>query len=417
MRRSESECAATIAPAAASNHTRIRLAAIFLVAVALRLGAAQWAGGGLDRGPAGDEPDYVVRAMSLVEGHGIADEHGRPSSLRMPGVPIVLALIFSIAGRDILWARILMCVVGALLVFICYLLGRSLAGRRAGLICAVAAAVFPNWVWYSSDLLTDMWSAILTGLAVWSLIVGWRKNSLPWFALAGFVAGVGVLFRATGLALLPGIVLWTLLVMPGWRRRLGASMLVCAAAVAVIAPWAVRNTIVQGEFVPVSTQGGIELNIANNPRATGILTNDFDMYESELSRAHPRDSFASEARRSERYQADAMAFIRGNPGRFLRLCAIRLGELWKVYSPRVPLWQSLLTIASFGIALPFAAFQIARRGRRRGPTMLFVILIASHSAVHAVFTSVIRYRIPIEPLVLALAAAGLILLLESARSL
>jgi hypothetical protein len=260
-------------------------------------------------------------------------------------------------------------------------------------------------------LLTDTWSAILTGLAAWSLIEGWRRNSLPRFALAGLIGGAGVLFRATGLALLPGVVLWTLLVMPG-RRRFGAAALVCVTAAVVIAPWAVRNTIVQGEFVPISTQGGIELGIANNPRATGILNYDFDLFERELSAVHPRDSFASEAQRSERYQEDAVAFIRDNPGRFLRLCAVRLGELWKVYSPRVPLWQSLLTMCSFGIALPLAALQIARRGWRRGPTMLIVILIASHSAVHAVFTSVIRYRIAIEPLVLALAAAGFVWLVD-----
>ncbi len=394
-----------------SDRTGLRLTTVFIIAVIVRLAAAQWAAGGLDRGLAGDEPDYVGRAVSLVEGRGIADELGRPSSLRMPGVPLVLAMVFSVAGRDILWARVLMCFVGALLAPVCWLLGRALAGRRAGLICALAAAVFPNWVWYASDFLTDMWSAILTGLAVLALIEGWRRNALQWFALAGLIAGAGVLFRATGLALLPGIVLWTLLVVPG-RRRLAAAALVCVAASAVIAPWAVRNTLVQGEFTPVSTQGGIELNIANNPRATGILAHDFKLYANELSGVHPRDAFATEAQRSERYEADAVSFIRENPGRFLRLSAIRIGELWKVYSSRVPLWQSLLTICSFGIALPFAALQIVLHGRRRGATMLFVILLASHTAVHAVFTSVIRYRIPIEPLVLALAAAGIMWLLD-----
>ncbi len=217
--------------------------------------------------------------------------------------------------------------------------------------------------------------------------------------------------RPTGLAFVPGIVLWILLVAPGRRRRIEAAALACIAFAAVLAPWAARNARLQGEFVPASTGGGIELYIGNNPRATGILSHDFRLFSEELSLIHPRELHPNEAQRGRLYQADAAAFIRSHPGRFLELCAVRLGQLWKVYSPRVPLWQSLLTIGSFGVALPLAALHAARRGWRRGATLLFVILIASQTAVHAVFTSAIRYRIPIEPLVLALAAAGFVWLL------
>ena len=407
---------ATTEAAGKRHRIRLYLIIIFLVAVAVRLAAAQWAAGGLNRELSADEPDYVIRALSLVEGRGLADADGRPSSIRMPGLPVTLALFFSFAGRNIFWARVLMCVLGALLVPVCFLLGRTLAGGRAGLVCALGAMVFPNWAWYSGDLLTDLLSATTTALFALALVDGWRRNSLPRFALAGFIGGAGVLFRSTGLALLPGIVLWVFLVVPGRRRRFAASALVCAGLACMLAPWAIRNTMVQGEFVPISTQGGIELYIANNPRATGILTHDFRLFRDELSKVYPRDRFSNEAQRSKRYQGDAVAFIRENPGRFLRLCAVRLGQFWKLYSPRVPLWQSLLTIGSLGLALPFAVLHVVRCGWRRGATMLFVILIASQSAVHAIFTSVIRYRMPIEPFILALAVAGFTWLLDRRNS-
>lgn len=391
---------------------RLSLMIVFLVAVAIRLAVAQWAAGGLSRELAGDEPDYVTRALSLVEGRGLADAEGRPSSIRPPGLPLVLALFFSVAGPNIFWARVLMCILGALLVPVCFLLGRALAGERAGLVCALGASVFPNWVWYSGDLLTDQLSATATALFAWALVEGWRRNSLGRFALAGFIGGAGVIFRSTGLALLPGVVLWILLVMPRWRRRFAASAVVCAGLACVLAPLTMRNTLAQGEFVLLSTQGGTDLYSSNNPGATGVLTHDFRLYRDEGSKLYPRESFPSEARRSARYMKDAVAFIRGNPGRFLRLCAVRLGEFWKLYSPRVPVWQSLLTIFSLGLALPFAVLHVARRGWRRGAEMLCVILIACQSGVHTIYWSVIRYRIPIEPLVLALAAAGLIWLFD-----
>ncbi len=416
MSGKSSDRGATAGAAGKRRRIRLYVTLVFLVAVALRLAAAQWAAGGLNRELAGDEPDYFIRALSLVEGRGLADAEGRPSSIRPPGLPILLASFFSFAGPNIVWARVLMCVLGALLAPVCFLLGRALAGERAGLVCALGAMVFPNWVWYSGDLLTDLLSATATALLAWALVEGWRRNSLRRFALAGFIGGAGVIFRSTGLALLPGAVLWVLLVVPGWRRRVAVSAAVCGGLACALAPLTIRNTLAQGEFVLISTQGGTDLYSSNNPRATGILTHDARLYRDEGCKLYPRDGFPNEARRSARYGEDAMAFIRENPGRFLRLSAVRLGEFWKLHSPRVPIWQSLLTICSFGFALPFAVLHVARHGWRRGPAMLFVILIASQSAVHTVYWSVIRYRMPIEPLVLALAAAGFTWLLDRRNS-
>ena len=393
----------------------LALTILFIVAVVIRLAAGQWASGGLDRELEADEPNYFIRAVNLVEGRGLADEEGRPSSERTPGLPLLLALLFSAFGPDITLARVMMCIMGALLVPACYLLGESVAGRRAGSLCALAAVIFPNWVWYSSFLLTDIPSAVSTVFLAWSLIEGYRRDSPRWFALAGVIGGIGVLIRPTGVVFLPGIIVWILLAMRGRRRRFEASALLFVTFACVLAPLAVRNTLVQGEFVPVSTKAGTELYIANNPGATGILTYDFRLYSEELSRIYPRSRYPNEARRSAMYRKDAERFIRENPGRFLRLCLIRFVEFWKVYSPRVRLWQNLLTILSFGLALPFALLHAVRCGWRRGPTMLLIILIASQTAVNMVFTSIIRYRIPIEPLVIVLASAGLVWIYDRMR--
>jgi hypothetical protein len=63
-------------------------------------------------------------------------------------------------------------------------------------------------------------------------------------------------------------------------------------------------------------------------------------------------------------------------------------------------------IASFGLALPFFLLQVIRRGWRRGPEMLFVLIILCHMGVHMVYGSIVRYRVPIEPLIIVMAIAG-----------
>jgi hypothetical protein len=64
-------------------------------------------------------------------------------------------------------------------------------------------------------------------------------------------------------------------------------------------------------------------------------------------------------------------------------------------------------ILTFGAALPFFLIQVVRRAWYPGPEMLMLGIILCHTAAHVVFTSAVRYRIPIEPLVIILAIQGL----------
>ena len=376
---------------------------------ALRLIGTEVMADGLNRPYANDEVSYASLATSLAEGRGYVNEDGTPHSYRPPGVPLLVSLAFRITEPRILAARVFMCALGTLLIPVCYLLGASLGGARVGLVSAVVAAVFPHWVYFSGQVLTDLTAATLVGLAAWMLIEGWRRESLPWFAAAGIAWGLGALTRPSCLAFGPAIVLWVLVVMPNWRRSLLAAIVTCCALAAVTAPWAVRNALVLDRFALASSlggRGGLTLWIGNNPNATGILVKDRAYLRETGSKLFPAEDYPHPLDRANAYNADAVKFIRENPGRFTRLCAVKFVQLWKVYSPRVPLVQSLATIASFGVALPFFLIQAVRRGWRRSPELLMLLLIASQTALHMVFTANMRYRIPIEPLVLVMAAAG-----------
>jgi hypothetical protein len=254
--------------------------------------------------------------------------------------------------------------------------------------------------------MTDIPASVLIALLVWLLVEGFRRESLLWIAGAGFVWGVAILTRAVSLSYAPGIILWLLLVIPNLKMRFAAIATILIAAAAVVAPWSIRNTYVHGTFVLTSTQGGSEFNKGNNFKATGILAYDHAYFSENLEQRYPREQYVNEARRSSLYQADAVDFISKNPGRFVELCFIRFTELWKLYSPRVPLIASLAVIGSFGVALPFFLIQAVRRSWQRGPEMLLLLIIACHTAVHVVYTSIVRYRVPIEPLLITMAIQG-----------
>jgi|GEM_PF-4928710 len=389
---------------------------ITVFAFLVRLGLAHVAVGGLGRPYEGDECSYTQLAAALADGRGYISKDGTPHTIRTPAVPVLISLVFRLTDSSNVVVRVVMCLLATLLVPVCYLLGRSLADERVGLLSAIAAALFPNWIWFSSYILTDLLAAASIVLLVWALVEGWRRDSLSWFMAAGLLGGGGILVRATNMVFVPGIIFWIFLVMPTWRRRFVAAILVCVSLACVVAPWSIRNSLAFGRFASVSTQGGVAFWIGNNPEATGVLTHDFGHWREVLSKQMPREDYANSLEWSEACKAKATQFIRENPGRFLRLCTIRFVEFWKIYSPRVPLHKSLMVIASFGVLLPFAILQVIRRGWCRGPEMLLVILIASQTAVHTVFTAIIRYRIPIEPLVVILAASGLVWLLDRWRA-
>jgi 4-amino-4-deoxy-L-arabinose transferase-like glycosyltransferase len=400
---------------------RVRVALVILLVLgfALRLIASEVIAGGLESPLIGDEPDYAQLATALAQGRGYVNEDGTPHSYRPPGVPFLISLAYRVAEPRIAVARVFMCAVAALLIPLCYLLGSSLGGTRAGLASALVAAIFPHWLYFSGSILSDLSTAALVGLTTWLLIEGSRRDSLPWFSAGGVAWGLAALTRPTCLAFGPALVLWMLLVMPTWRRRLLAALVTCVALAAVIAPWAVRSTLIHDRTVVASSlggQAGVTFWLSNNPNATGILAKDYDYFKETGSKRFSPEDYPDPTDRANAYKADAIQFIRENPGRFARLCVVKLSELWKLYSPRVPLLASLATIASLGAALPFFLIQAVRRGWRRSPELLMCLLIASHSAVYMVFTAVARYRIPVEPLVLVMAAAGFFWSLDRLRS-
>jgi len=383
------------------------LGVLMFIGFILRIVATEVFLAGLDGGYQGDEGAYVSLATHIVQGLGFTDKNGTPISYPLPGLPLLLAIPISIIGPKVAVLRMFMVVIGLLLIPACYLLSRSLTGsQKVGWIAAAIAVFLPTWVIYSGRIFTDIPTTVLVTLMVWMLIEGYRRQSLLWIAGAGILWGTATLTRAVCLVYTPGIILWLLLIMPGWKRRLAAVVAMIVPCACILAPWSMRNTYVYGTFILISAAEGSGLYRANNPGATGIDALDHSPYEEALSQRYPKDQYPNDEAINKLLQADAVKFIRENPWRFAQLCSIRFIQFWKFYSPRVPLSHSLVILMSFGVALPFFLMQVIRLGWRRGPEMLFLFIILCHTGFHTVYSANVRYRLTIEPLIIIMAITG-----------
>jgi hypothetical protein len=170
----------------------------------------------------------------------------------------------------------------------------------------------------------------------------------------------------------------------------------------VMAPWWVRNARLYGKFVPTALWMGASLYDGLSPRATGAS----DMTFLEDPEFWPLDEEAQDAALRDR----AIAFARANPGRVLRLAAVKAARFWSPWPNAEAFSSPALAVASCLVTLPqFALMALGVWDRRRdrralvllGLPLVYVFLL------HLVFVSSMRYRIPASVPALGLAAVGL----------
>jgi 4-amino-4-deoxy-L-arabinose transferase-like glycosyltransferase len=270
---------------AARNGGRIGLAAlvaILLLGLGLR-GDEAWSG----RPPVYDAQAYAAIAANLERGEGFALGPGatQPASDYSPGLPLLAGGIYAISsGIHERAARLVLALIGTLSVLFAYLVARRLAGPWAGLVAALAVAVYPALLEYQGMLMSEPLAASLLSGAVLAMLWADAGRDRRWLA-PGLLLGALALVRPEYLAIsLPiAVVVFARRGRSGWRAGLAQALLLLLGLAVFVAPWTVRNEVVLGRFVPISTGGGQVLF------AGSYLPSDGDPEEvgAEVLKRHP----------------------------------------------------------------------------------------------------------------------------------
>jgi len=168
-----------------------------------------------------------------------------------------------------------------------------------------------------------------------------------------------------------------------------------------MAPWWIRNARLFGRFVPTAIWTGASLYDGLNPRATGAS----DMAFLGDPDVWPLDEEAQDAA----LRARAMRFAGEHPGRTLELAAIKGARFWSPWPNAETLRDPRLNAASALVTIPFyAGLLVGAWDRRRDARALTLLLgpLLWFAALHMVFVSSVRYRIPGAVPALGLAAIG-----------
>jgi hypothetical protein len=223
------------------------------------------------------------------------------------------------------------------------------------------------------------------------------------FAGLGLLLGLDTLTKPATLMLLPFLALWVLVALKTQlARRFGYLVIMGLFSVLSIVPWTVRNSLVFGSVVPVSTNGGYTFYGANNEQAFGGHREGFP----------PRLSGFSEPEADREYYRMGLDWIAGHPAEFARLALRKLARLLSPlsvasYENDYPLplaaeirlvYGAFLTLACVGMALSLP--------RWRDGFVLYV-LVARVLVGTVAFYGDARYTLPMVPALVIFASFAL----------
>ncbi len=179
----------------ADRSVRRPLAAILLAGTVIRV-ALVWSFGG-NPPTIDDAKDYNRLAIGLAETGGYIDASGKPTSLRPPLYPLVVAGIYQVFGiENFLAVSAFQAALSLLTALLVYQLGASVYSPRVGLWAAGAACLYPTLLAYNQLLLSEvLFTFFLTAGAVVSVCV-LRTTDLRAAILLGLSLGLGALTRS-----------------------------------------------------------------------------------------------------------------------------------------------------------------------------------------------------------------------------
>jgi 4-amino-4-deoxy-L-arabinose transferase-like glycosyltransferase len=238
----------------------------------------------------------------------------------------------------------------------------------------------------------------------------------------GVATGVAVLLRQPYLLFFPGLASWTVAAARRGRRRAALLGTGAAAAVVVAAilPFTIWNYIRFERFVLLNNSTGFAFFWANHP----IHGTDFyDILPPELGSY--QDLIPVEIRNLDEAALDqellrrGLVFVAADPARYALLSLSRIPDYFKWWpEPASGRASNALRTLSFGVVLPFIILGIWQVSRGRMPSAdppsrsrpvvaLLLIFAVVYTTIHLASWALIRYRLPVDAVLIPFAGAAL----------
>jgi hypothetical protein len=218
----------------------------------------------------GDAPTYQLLAERIRDGQGLSLPRPgidglTPTALFPPLPPMLLAAAGSMAPLSAASLTIFNSVIDCCSALLLARLGAQLGRRDIGAMAALAYLAWPSIALMAPLAYKEgMLIALLLATLV-CLIEQVRKGGHRWAALSGLSGGMVALCQPGVASVLPLLFLATRPAFGSWRRWLVVSLVAALVATIVMLPWWVRNAMVFGHFIPLTSSSGLALWVGAHP--------------------------------------------------------------------------------------------------------------------------------------------------------
>jgi hypothetical protein len=429
---------------------------ILVLAIVLRIASALYQGNQVVALPGiFDQISYDELARRVIGGHGFsfatghwpATRAGEPTAHWSYLYTLYLAVVYRLFGEQPVIARLIQAMIaGVFHSWFTWRIGQRVFGQTIGIIAASLSAIYIYFFYYAGALITEpfymigiLWTvdaALRLARYPEKVTTGEISNSPGWLRWAelGLAIGITALLRQVFLLFVPFLFLWLWWVMSTlqrtspsrrgqltrffpWKVLAGLAWAACVVLILVI-PWTIRNYRAFGALVPLNTNAGYAFFWGNHPvygtHFVGLLPSGAQGYFDLI----PKEFLSlNEAELDQALLKVGLGYVRDDPVRFILLSLSRAGELFKFWpSSQSGLISNISRVGSFGICLPFMLYglwvslklvRFPERDEQREAIILLYLFILIYTGIHLVSWALIRYRLPVDAILLLFAALGL----------
>jgi len=378
----------------------------------------------------------ALRYDSWAQSIAFGIEHVIEPAFRAPLYPLFIAAIYKIFGHNLLIVRLVQMFLGALICVLIYYVALKVFNKRAAAISAFIGAFYGPFLYWAGEMLIVTFIVFLDLVMLLTLLHAIEKSSALYWMLGGVVLGLSSIARPNVLIFIPWVIVLIFLVHKlretSVTKKLKFVYVLCflVGTFVVILPVTIRNYVDTKDFVLISSQGGINFYVGNNPDADGRTAQAPGIAEAHgefldnmwlVSVKHAEETTGKRlmpSQVSQFWYRQGLRFIFENPWKWFKLMSKKCTHFWTgveitnnedvYYFTRFStvlkalMWHKGLAFP-FGIICPLALVGIivSRRYWRR--LLLFYGFMFSYMLSVVLFFVCARYRMPVIPILLIFA--------------
>jgi 4-amino-4-deoxy-L-arabinose transferase-like glycosyltransferase len=193
---------------------------------------------------------YDQIALNMLEGHGFSKSSSEPydkDSTITPGYPFFLACIYALFGHSQVVVVLIQIILWVFVLAMLYRFVHERFGEKAALWASLLFIIDVNSALFTTQLTTESLFTIVLVATLILVLEVFEAGVMGKTLLAGVLLGIATLVRPIAVYFAFPVLIYVLITKISWKK-LARWGIIFGLQLVVISPWVIRNRVVFGEF-------------------------------------------------------------------------------------------------------------------------------------------------------------------------